>query len=116
MPFEIKDSGQRETFAGGMQRDVTAGKVDYSLVLDGPMFERWAHHMTKGAQKHEARNWMKARGADEAVRFRGSALRHFIQWYRGDQDEDHAAAVFFNINGLEYVDEVREKTGLNAPG
>lgn len=101
--FTVKDSGQRQQFAGGMQRDVTTGKVDYSLVLDGPMFERWAVHLTKGAQKYDKRNWLKAAGAEEYERFRESALRHFLQWYRGETDEDHASAVLFNINGAEYT-------------
>jgi hypothetical protein len=101
--FIIKDSGKREQFDGGMVRDVTEGKVDYSLVLDGPMFDRWAAHLTKGAQKYAKRNWLKAAGDAELDRFKESALRHFLQWYRGEVDEDHAAAVLFNINGAEYV-------------
>lgn len=101
--YEIKDSGKREEFAGGMVRDVAEGKTDYSLVLDGPMFKRWAVHLTKGAIKYAKRNWMKAEGPVEYDRFRESALRHFLQWYWGEMDEDHASAVFFNINGAEYV-------------
>lgn len=103
MTFQIKDSGVRESYDSGMVRDVATGKIDYTLVLDGPMFERWAAHMTKGAEKYAKRNWMQAAGDAELERFRESALRHFLQWLRGDDDEDHAAAVFFNINGHEYV-------------
>lgn len=102
--FQVKDSGKRIEFDSGMVRDVTEGKTRYDLVLDGPMFERWAKHLSLGAEKYDARNWMKAAGQAERDRFRESAVRHFIQWYRGDTDEDHAAAVFFNINGAEYVD------------
>jgi hypothetical protein len=105
MTFEVKDSGIRKKFDSGMVRDVTEGKTDYSLALDGPMFERYAVHLTKGAEKYDKRNWMKATGVEELNRFRESALRHFIQWYHGETDEDHAAAVFFNINGAEYVKE-----------
>lgn len=103
MSFEVKDSGKRQTFEGGMVRDVTEDKVDYTLVLDGPMFQRWAEHMTKGAQKYAKRNWMLAEGEAELDRFRESALRHLLQWLAGKRDEDHAAAVIFNINGAEYV-------------
>jgi hypothetical protein len=46
---------------------------------------------------------MKARGLEEYERFRESAFRHFLQWFNGETDEDHAAAVYFNINGAEYV-------------
>lgn len=101
--FTVKDSGERQQFESGMQRDVTTGKTRYDLVFDGPMFERLAMHLTKGAQKYEPRNWMKATGQAEMDRFRESAVRHFMLWLQGVQDEDHAAAVMFNINGYEYV-------------
>jgi len=101
--FEIKDSGKRASFSGGMVRDVTEGKVDTLLTRDGPMFWRWAQHLTNGAKKYAKRNWMLAAGTEEYERFRESAARHFEQWLRGDTDEDHAAAVYFNINGAEYV-------------
>lgn len=100
---DVKDSGKREEFASGMVRDTADGKTRYDLVLDGPMFHRLAEHLTKGAQKYAPRNWMKATGPAELERFRESAVRHFFQWLHGDTDEDHAAAVFFNINGYEYV-------------
>ena len=29
-------------------------------------------------------------------------MRHFMQWICGEQDEDHAVAVMFNIQGAEY--------------
>lgn len=92
-----------------MVRDTTEGKIDYTLVLDGPMFKRWAEHLTKGAKKYAKRNWMKATGQTELDRFKESALRHFIAWFYGERDEDHAAAVIFNINGAEYVQERLER-------
>lgn len=109
--FTVKDSGKRQQFESGMVRDTTEGKTDYSLALDGPMFFRWAVHLTKGAVKYAKRNWMQANGQAEYERFRESALRHFLQWYKGDIDEDHASAAFFNINGAEYV-----KEKMNRPG
>lgn len=105
MNFKVKDSGKRESFSGGMVRDVAEDKIDYTLVLDGPMFKRWAEHLAKGAKKYDKRNWMLAEGQAELDRFRESALRHMIQWLAGDRDEDHAAAVIFNLNGAEYVQE-----------
>ncbi len=35
-----------------------------------------------------------------------------MQWYGGNTDEDHAAAVIFNINGWEYVSEKLETPEL----
>jgi len=108
--FTVKDSGERQQFASGMMRDTAVDKIQFLLALDGPMFERYADHLTKGAKKYTARNWMKAQGEEEMERFRDSAARHFFQWLRGDRDEDHAAAVWFNINGYEYVREKLAET------
>jgi hypothetical protein len=102
-PFTIKDSGKREEFSGGMIRDTAEGKINYALVADGPMLKRWAEHLTKGAKKYAKRNWMKAEGQEEYERARESAFRHFMQWFNGETDEDHASAVFFNINETEYL-------------
>lgn len=105
MSFETKDSGERVTFDSGMVRDTQDGKVKYHLLFSGPMLQRWAELMTRGAEKYDDDNWMKAEGDVELARFKASAARHFFQWMRGDMDEDHAAAVFFNLNGAEYVKE-----------
>lgn len=106
----IKDSGARQSFGSGMVRDVTDEKIDFLRVFDGPMFHRWAVQLTEGAKKYPnpspgIPNWTLAAGEEELARFRESAVRHFVQWLRGDTDEDHAAATFFNINGAEYVKE-----------
>jgi len=106
--FIIKDSGERAQFASGMVRDVTTGKLDWWRLLVGPMARRLVAHVTKGAVKYPdvrpgVPNWTLAAGAAELARFKDSAFRHFIQWYEGDTDEDHAAAVIFNVNGAEYV-------------
>lgn len=103
--FDVKSSGERQTFPSGMQRDVDLSKVRVDLIFDGPLVARYAEHLTKGAAKYAARNWMQARGRAEMERFRESAARHFMQWMRGDRDEDHMAAVVFNMNGYEYVRE-----------
>lgn len=101
--FVVKDSGERIEYPSGMHRDVQDGKTDFLLVRDGPMFRRWAEHLTKGATKYGRRNWQLASSEEEYERFRTSAARHFEQWLAGDRDEDHAAAVMFNVNAAEYV-------------
>lgn len=107
--FIVRDSGKRQEFDSGMVRDTSDGKLRYGRVLDGPMFDRWAAHLQKGAAKYPdvapgVANWTLASGPAELQRFKESALTHFLQWYRGETDEDHAAAVFFNINGKEHVE------------
>ncbi len=114
MTFEIKDSGQRQEFEGGMYRDTEDGKIDFTnLMLHfEPMGTRYAAHLTKGRAKYPdpepgVPNWKLADADPEvAERFKRSAARHFKQWLEGKTDEDHAAAVMFNINGAEYVEEM----------
>lgn len=101
--FQVKDSGARREYDSGMRRDTEDGKVNYLLVRDGPMYERWAEHMTKGAVKYGEANWTKAATREELDRFQRSAIRHMEQWLAGDRSEDHGAAVYFNINAAEYV-------------
>jgi hypothetical protein len=88
-----------------MVRDVTEGKTDYLLVRSGPMLRRWAERLTAGARKYDVDNWLRANSEAELRRARSSAARHFEQWLAGEDDEDHAAAVFFNINAAEYIRE-----------
>lgn len=119
--FVIKDSGKRTEFASGMSRDTTEGKIQYIRLFDGPMLKRWAQHLTAGAVKYpdvapNVPNWMLACTEEEAQRFRASAVRHFVQWLSGETDEDHAAAVLFNINGYEYTRGEMAKLKEPKPG
>lgn len=100
--FETKDSGERQVFETGMTRDIQTDKPRYDLV-DWPMIKRWAELMQRGALKYGEHNWKKAETREELDRFRASALRHCIQWFNGDNDEDHSAAVMFNLSGAEMV-------------
>ncbi len=109
--FVTKDSGAREEYPTGMKRDTTAGKVRYDLV-DMVMLRRWAELMTRGAVKYGVHNWQKSATQVELDRFRESAFRHFMQWWIGDApEEDHAAAIYFNVAGAEHV-----KRKLAEPG
>lgn len=121
--FTIKDSGARASFEGGMVRDTEDDKVDYGNVAFGPMLYRWAMHCTKGREKYPdpepgVPNWTLAKGIAEFLRFRASAFRHFMAWFMGLRDEDHAAGVFFNINGAEYVraNMWADASGIKVPG
>lgn len=112
--FTVKDSGARKQFASGMVRDTSEGKTDFTRVLDGPMLKRWAQHLTRAEVKYPdvspgVANWLLAEGDEELQRFRKSAFRHFVSWLLGEEDEDHASATFFNINGAEYVKEKMRK-------
>jgi len=100
--FVTKDSGKRVDFDSGMRRDTDEGKPRYDLI-DRPMLRRWADLMARGAEKYGEDNWRLANSDAEARRFKASAFRHFMQWQNGERDEDHAAAVLFNIAAYEFV-------------
>lgn len=107
--FKTKDSGKRKEFKSGMVRDTQEDKPRYDLVYL-PMLTRLAELHNRGAKKYGERNWEKAHTEEELVRFKSSAFRHMVQWLSGEVDEDHAAAVLFNINGAEMVkDKLNEK-------
>jgi Domain of unknown function (DUF5664) len=100
--YVTKDSGAREEYASGMRRDTQQGKPDYTLI-DRAFLYRWAMLMTRGAEKYGRENWRLAASETELERFRSSALRHMMQWLDGEGEEDHAAAVAFNIAAAEMV-------------
>jgi hypothetical protein len=105
--FVTKDSGERQTFSTGMQRDTNTGKPRFDLLFpeDVPfehqMVTREALLMMRGAEKYDARNWERAGTEEELARFKESALRHCIMWFCGMTDEDHAAATSFNLRAHE---------------
>ena len=109
LKFVTKDSGERQEFDSGMIRDVTTGKTEWHRITEGPMIKRWAELLTRGGVKYPdvqpgKANWTLAEGEAEYQRFRQSAFRHFMIWFTGeDTSEDHAAAIYFNVNGAEYV-------------
>ena len=104
-----KDSGQKKTYSTGMERDLQK-EERFDLILpkgipyNEQLITRFASLMGRGAIKYSDRNWEKAETQEEHDRFKESAFRHFMQWSCGEDDEDHAAAVLFNIQGAEMVD------------
>ncbi len=107
--FTTKDSGHREDYDSGMVRDTQDGKPRFDLCLvDGLPYEeqfltRLAGLLSRGAEKYGEKNWQLADSAEELARFKASGLRHMMQWMTDEVDEDHAAAVAFNLMAAEYV-------------
>lgn len=99
--YTTKDSGKRVKFKSGFQRDTNENKPRYDLIPH-EMLTRVAELYARGAIKYNDNNWRLASSEVEINRFKESAFRHFIQWMRGDQDEDHASAIQFNINAYEW--------------
>lgn len=108
--YITKDSGKRESYPSGMVRDTQEAKPRFDLLyieempyLEQPL-TRWASLLDRGAQKYGERNWQKADSEEERNRFKASAARHFSQWIMGEDDEDHMAAVWFNMAAVAYMD------------
>ena len=120
MEWTTKDSGKREKYASGMIRDTQEGKPRFDLChaegvpYNEQMLTRFAALMARGVTKYGERNWELAEGKEELNRFRGSALRHMQQWYDGEEDEDHQAAVLFNLMAAETLKYKLKKKEING--
>lgn len=107
--YITKDSGKREEYDSGMVRDTQDGKPRFDLLVprDVPYSDQFltrvAGLLGRGAEKYSDRNWEKAGGNEELERFKSSAFRHFFQWLNDESDEDHAAAVVFNLLAYETI-------------
>lgn len=115
--YAVKDSGNHETYASGMRREPEGDKPRFDLLWpEGVPFEeqyltRIAMHMARGAQKYAPRNWERGWSPEAYERARSSAHRHFEQWFNGLNDgEDHAAATFFNMMQVLYLEYMRDHT------
>lgn len=95
----LKDSGTRTTYGSGAQRDAQEGKGRFDL-LPLPAIMAYAQLLEKGAKKYSERNWEKG---IPVSRFFDGALRHLFKAQAGATDEDHLAAVMFNVGGIIFT-------------
>jgi hypothetical protein len=110
MTYITKDSGKRISYPSGFKRDLQEGKPRYDLIYS-PCVKRLAELLSRGAIKYGEANWKLAKTQEEFNRFRASAFRHFYQYMNNETDEDHMAAVCFNLFAMEYMkDEKRRDT------
>lgn len=106
--YETKYSGTHQEYASGMRRDSQDGKPRFDLIrtkaqpYEEQMIYRYAMLLARGAEKYSARNWEDGNSEEELDRAKASLLRHTEQLVAGEEDEDHAAAVWFNAQAIEY--------------
>lgn len=92
----IHDSGKRQQFETGAVRDTADDKPRPDLI--SPFFsERLGEWLRKGAQKYSARNWEKGIPNSRCL---ASLERHLVKFKQGKVDEDHEAAIAFNIMAI----------------
>lgn len=94
--YSIKDSGVHHDFNSGSRRDSQEGKGSPDLISMF-MLDRLSKHYEAGAKKYAARNWELGQPSSQYMR---SAMRHIIKWMMGYRDEDHLAAIIWNISGI----------------
>lgn len=106
----LKDSGERQSFSTGAQRDTQSGKGRYDL-LPVLALRRLAVTLEKGAEKYNDRNWEKG---IPLSRYVDSALRHLFKHLEGWTDEDHASQALWNVACMLQTSEMIERGLLPA--
>ena len=86
----------RKTYASGFSRQDDSDKIDYTTI-PVQFIDRFANHMTKGMRIHGRDNWRSIGSDEQLQRCISSAFRHFMSWYKGQQDQDHLCACAFNM-------------------
>lgn len=96
--YVTRDSGRREEFNTGAQRDTRQGKGRYDLIPPRPL-KRLAGVYERGAIKYGDNNWRKGMPFS---RFIDSATRHLVEYREikeanSQMDEDHLAQAVWNL-------------------
>jgi len=90
---DVADSGHRQSFATGSVRDIEVGKGNPSLIPTYPL-RRLSIHYENGSKKYGSWNWMLGQPLS---RYIDSLIRHVWAVQDGLDDEDHEAAVLWNM-------------------
>lgn len=99
--YTIKDSGKREEFSTGAKRDTQDDKPWFHV--DSPYADlRGAKWLGQGGRKYGPNNY---KAGMPMSRYLASLKRHLNAFERGLDDEDHLAAVLFNVKGLLHMEE-----------
>ena len=86
----FKENGCTANLYGALQ---TFAKTVYNSSCE-TMFLEVSKHFEEGAKKYGENNWQKGIPADCYL---DSAIRHYLKYRRGDQDEPHDRAFVWNI-------------------
>ena len=105
---KVKDSGKRQKFSTGSNRDTAEGKPRYDLITPIGLY-RLAMHYSNGAVKYGDRNWEKGQPLN---RYIASLERHLAKLKVGLVEEDHEAAIAWNILAFIHTKEMIEAGAL----
>jgi len=95
---KIEDRVISET---GSSRSDQTGKGRYDLIPPCAL-RRLSLRFEGGAACHGERDWEKGMSVSRCY---CSAFRHLMQWASGFSDEDHLAAVMWNISAIMFMEE-----------
>jgi len=98
----MKDSGKREAFPSGAERDAAEGKPRPDLISPFAT-ERLAEWLRLGAEKYAPRNWEKGLPVSRSM---ASLCRHLMKFQQGCTDEDHVAAIMCNAMFVAHTQEM----------
>ncbi len=103
--YVLDDSGGRQTFDSGAQRDNAESKGRPALI-PALALRRLAILYEKGAKKYKDRNWEKGMPFSRVL---DSLLRHVMAYEEGSELEDHLAAIAWNAFALMHYEEMIER-------
>lgn len=105
--YVIKDSGKRQLFKTGANRDSQENKGRFDLIPP-EVAMGYSLHMEAGCLKYGDRNWEKG---IPLSRYYDSCQRHLNKWWAGWKDENHLIAALWNLCCL-YTTACRIKLGV----
>lgn len=107
----LPDTGERKESETGAKRDAAIGK-GYPHCIPPEALFRLAKHYERGAKKVSLHNWLLGMNLSWFI---DSAQRHLWALQTGDNSEDHAAAILWNICGFMETDR-RIRAGVLPQG
>lgn len=96
----IHDSGKREECGTGAVRDTQEGKGRFDLITPEGLF-RLARWYELGANKYKDRKWEMGIPVTRCI---SSAFRHLVKYMAGYRDEDHLAAVAWDVFAIMHFE------------
>jgi hypothetical protein len=109
---KLVDSGARITYGeNAAQREPSDGKGRPDLISAFAL-TRLAKHYENGSRKYADRNWEKGMNFS---RYTASMFRHLIAWMKGDESEDHLAAIAWNSFAIMHHQELGETQWDDMP-
>ena len=109
---KINDDGERITYGeNAAVREPSTGKGRPDLISPFAL-TRLSKWYELGSMKYADRNWEKGMNFS---RYTASMFRHVIAWMKGDESEDHLAAIAWNAFAIMHHQEREELSWDDMP-